>query len=192
MFSLQYLYEMFREAPDIDLKNWGIGEAKTLTHLLNEILEGEATVELVDEKIYRSIEVVSITIFSPTNPTMLLRETKQVFTDGRERVRNLPDKSSVAEKIKFLHSETPELAVIRACQEELKEIQEPVNLGQLQYISTHTRQELSTSYPGVITKKKVYIFRCQFTQEQYNPEGYTEIQDDKTTYFHWFQIPTTV
>jgi|688.fasta_scaffold02072_35 hypothetical protein len=192
MFSLQDLYEMFREAPDIDLKNWDVGEAKTLTHLLDEILEGEAKVELVDGEIHRNIEVVSITIFSPTNPTMLLRETGQVFTDGRKRVRNLPNNCSIAEKIKFLNNETPEVAVIRACQEELRQIQEPVNAGQLQYISTHTRQALSTSYPGVLTNKTVYIFHCNFTQGQYNPEGYTEIQDDKTNYFKWFQIPTTV
>lgn len=186
MFSLQDLYEMFREAPDIDLKNWGVGEAKTLTHLLDEILEGEAKVELVDGEIHRNIEVVSITIFSPTNPTMLLRETRQVFADGRGRVRNLPDNCSVAEKIKFLHNETPEVAVIRACQEELRQIQEPVNDGQLKHISTHTIKELSTSYPGVLTNKTVHIFQCKFTLEQYNPEGYTEIQDDKINYFQWF------
>jgi hypothetical protein len=115
-----------------------------------------------------------------------------VFTDGRERVRTLPNNCSVAEKIKFLHNETPEVAVIRACQEELRQIQEPVNAGQLQYISTHTIQELSTSYPGVLTNKKIYIFHCKFTQGQYNPKGYTEIQYDKTNHFHWFQIPTTV
>jgi hypothetical protein len=192
MFSLQDLYGMFREAPDINLKNWGIGKAKTLTHLLDEILKGEAKVELVDGKIYRSIEVVSISIFSPTDPIMLLREAKQVFANGRIRPRNLPNNCSVAEKIKFLHNETPEVAVIRACQEELRQIQEPVNAGQLQYIATHTRQALSTSYPGVLTNKTVYIFHCNFTQGQYNPEGYTEIQDDKTNHFHWFQIPTTV
>ena len=187
MFSLQDLYNMFREAPDIDLKQWGREQSKTVTHLLNDVVDGEATLELLDRTIYRSIEIVSISIYSPTDTHMLLREERQIFSDGRVRIRNLPDNCSVAEKIKFLHNETPEDSTIRAISEELNIT---IASDQLNYTYSNHSQSLSNSYPCIITKNKIHTFKCTLTPEQYNPKGYTEIQKDKITYFKWFS--TTV
>lgn len=187
-FSIQDLFEMIREVNNVYLGSWGIGEAKTATHLVDEVQEGESILEIVNGHIVRRIKPISIAIYSPTQPKLLLRETKQVFKDGRGRVRNLPDNCSVAEKVRFLHNETPEEATIRGLQEELK-IQ--VDPNQLIYQRQHIQTGPSSSYPGIITKKEIYLFQCQFNQSQFNPAGYVEVHEDKTTYFEWIN-PTTV
>lgn len=43
----------------------------------------------------------------------------------------------------------------------------------------------SISYSGLRSEKILYAFEAIFSDEQYNPEGYIEVQPDKTTYFGW-------
>ncbi len=187
MFSLQDLFDMIREVDNINLGLWGIGKAKTVTHLVDEVQEGEAILEIVNGYIVRRIQSISITVYSPTQPTLLLREVKQVFQDGRVRQRNLPDNCSVAEKVKALHNETPEEAAIRGMLNELK-IQ--VDLEQLIYNRKYTKEGTSNSYPGIITEKEIHIFECKFTQDQFKPTGYIEEQEDKTNHFKWINQTT--
>lgn len=187
-FGLQDLIELIRETnPNIDLKLWGIKDAKTATHLIDEVNRGECTLELVDGVLYRNIEVVSITIYYQEKKTLILRETEQIFTNGRPRNRNLPDQCSVAEKMK-IGKETPLDAALRAInKEELSEIKDvPVTENQLRFMRTIQRENSSSSYPGIFTHKTIHAFECFFTKEQFNPEGYTEIQNDKISHFQWF------
>ncbi len=185
-FGLQDLFEMIRQT-DIDLRLWGKCEAKTATHLIDEVNKGECTLELINGILYRNIKVVSISICYQQRKTLILRETEQIFADGRPRNRNLPDQCSVAEKMK-IGQENPLEAAIRAInKEELSEIKDvPVTTSQLRFIRTIQRENPSESYPGIFTNKEIHTFECIFTDEQFNPEGYTEIQDDKITRFRWF------
>jgi hypothetical protein len=150
IFSLQDLFGMFRKVNNINLGLWGIGEAKTVAHLVDEVQEGEAFLEIVNGYIVRKIQPISIAIYSPAQLTLLLREVKQVFNDGRVRARKLPDACSVSEKAKFLHNETPKEAAIRGLKEKLK-IQ--VDPDQLFFYRKYTKKEPSNRYPGIITEK---------------------------------------
>ena len=177
----------------IKFNSLGKRRAKTITHLLIEENEGECTLELINGVLYRNIKVVSITItYLSPNGLLHLQEKEQIFTDGRPRIRELPDGCSVAEKIKIGKEETPLEAALRAINgEELSEIQAvPVTASQLRFISTIQRENRSLSYPGIFTNKTVHIYECVFTGTQFNPEGYTEIQKDKKTHFHWVPIPS--
>lgn len=188
----QDIFNMIRKA-NINLGKWGRGKAKSLApHLIDEVNNGECTLELIDGVLYRNIEVVSISIYYQEKKILILRETEQIFADGRPRNRNLPDQCSVAEKMK-IGKETPVKASLRAINnEELKEeLSIPVSEYQLHRIRTITRSKLSSSYPGIITNKTIHIFECFFTKDQFKPKGYTEIQDDKITRFRWFpHIPS--
>lgn len=192
-FGLQDLIELIRETnPNIDLSLWGKGEAKTATHLIDEVNNGECTLELINGILYRNIEVVSISIYYQGKKTVILRESEQIFADGRPRTRSLENDCSVAEKMKT-GKETPLEACLRAInKEELrKELTIPVSEDQLTYIRSITRSNPSSSYPGVISNKEIHIFECFFTEDQFKPKGYTEIQDDKISRFQWFpHIPS--
>lgn len=43
----------------------------------------------------------------------------------------------------------------------------------------------SLSYPGLTSKYKGHQFTCYLTEQQFNPEGYIEKQEDKSTFFTW-------
>ena len=193
-FGLQDLINLIRETnPSINLSLWGKGDAKTATHLIDEVNNGECTLELINGVLYRNINVVSITItYLSPNGLLHLQEKYQIFTDSRPRTRKLPDRCSVAEKIKIGKEEPRLEAALRAInREELSEIQAvPVIASQLQFIRTIQGENHSSSYPGIITDKTVHISECVFTDAQFNPKGYTEIQDDKKTYFHWVPMPS--
>lgn len=186
----QDIFNMIREA-NINLGTWGVGEAKSLApHLIDEVIKRECTLELRDGVLYRNIEVVSIAIYYYSKKCLHLQEKEQIFNDGRTRVRKLPDNCSVADKIK-IGKETPLEAALRAIPEELQELSElntPITTDQLRFINTIQREDDSVSYPGIITRKTIHIFECIFTEEQFNPKGYTEKQPDKTNLHHWVPI----
>ena len=46
----------------------------------------------------------------------------------------------------------------------------------------------SLSYPGLDTKYKGHQYNCQIEKEQFDPNGYIEIQKDKKTFFNWVKI----
>lgn len=178
-FNLATLRELLTKH-GIPVDDWGMGEAKTLTHLLKEIEEGE-TVLVEDELglLYRLIQGVGVLVeyTAPTGQRFVLKEDRQVFADGRERRRQLGD--SVGEKCK--RNEDPTEAAARAVREELG-CQTPVLLEQLE---TEQMEKVSQSYPGLLTQYRVCHFRAVLTTEQFNLDGYVETQEDLTTYFVW-------
>ena len=64
----------------IPIDQWGKGSAKTVRHLYNEILGKEAFLSYIDDRLTRSIELVSAQIFydSPGGVLKLVEE-KQIF-----------------------------------------------------------------------------------------------------------------
>ena len=163
-------------------EKWGIGGAKTVDHLLKEILDGETVLEIEPSgELIRKLAIATINVYyidDESGQSFQLKESKQIFKDGRERVRNL--KMSLAEKLKVNESPNEEM-VARALQEELG------ISGNLQTTPGEMGEEIveSPSYPGLMTKTKVYRFSIMLSSDQYNPDGYSEHQKDKDTYFVW-------
>lgn len=167
----------------IDVSQWGIGKAKTLQHFLKEIEDGETIlIKNIDGKLLRKVIVGNANIYytSPEGKKFILKEEKQIFKDGRERIRNLDE--SIAEKIKA--TENPEDAMVRGIQEELG-IESEINLKK-----DNTKEELlmSPSYPGLQSQYIFHKFETILNDQQFKPEGYIEEQLDKSTYFIWEEI----
>ncbi|MBI5153479.1 MAG: hypothetical protein HZA36_03415 [Parcubacteria group bacterium] len=167
---------------NIPFEDWGKGSAKTLDHLVKEVMGGEAILEIEESgELIRKVSITYIDVYY-TDPTtgnrLKLVEKKQIFKDGRERRRTL--EGSMAEKIKA--GETPNQEMInRAIQEELG------ITGEIPTTSKGTggiRQD-SPSFPGLTMQATHYLFEVELNTSQYNPDGYIENQSDKSTYFKW-------
>ena len=166
----------------IPVEEWGTGEAKNVEHLLDEIRGEECNVEDRGGYLIRSIEFVGVRIYhkDKDNVTWVLKEDKQEFKDGRVRRRNMP--SSVSEKMKF--GEDSLISAIRGIKEELGvgvEGHQLIKMRDLFYNGG------SQSYPGLRTRYKGHQFTCFFNDDQFDENGYIEVQKDKSTFFKWFK-----
>lgn len=167
---------------NIPLKEWSKGSAKSVDNLIMEIENEETTLKEEGENLFRYIEFVGINIFyNDGNTNWKLVEKKQIFNDGRVRVRN--NISSVSEKMK--KGENPKLAAIRGIEEELSIKVDP---SQIIFIENKQEEDKSKSYPGLTTKYNGYYFNCNLNSKQFKKEGYLEEQYDKKTFFNWIEI----
>jgi hypothetical protein len=107
-----------------------------------------------------------------------LIEEKQVFNDGRTRIRD--KESSISEKMMI--GEDPLESLIRGVEEELGII---LGKSQIEELGDIQKTEASQSFPGLTTKYNGHNFTCFLNPDQYNPNGYVEVQKDKSTYFIW-------
>jgi hypothetical protein len=167
----------------IDIAMWGSGGAKTVSHLLAEIIEGESEVSFdAQGRVERSVRVawVDVLFFDNQGNALQLVEDRQEYHDGRVRKRQL--ESSLGEK--FKPSETPEEAAMRALSEELgvDSFKSLNAIGHEQ--TTHTPD----SYPGLKSSYDTYSFVAVLDESSYHPEGYIEHQADKTNYYTWAMI----
>lgn len=178
--------EITRKLDEYGVKwsEWGVGTAKTLEHLIKEVIDGETLLKENPERgLIRKVSIVYIDIFfiTPDGKCLKLVEEKQVFKDGRERRRNL--EGSIAEKLRA--TEKADVALTsRAIQEELGiETFVPVFYKGLREVI-----EDSPSYPGLTMQATNYYFEAYLNETQYQPAGYVERQTDKDTYFVWKEI----
>jgi len=164
----------------IDIISWGTGSAKTVDHLLAEVLAGETVFDVRDGRLRRQVTFVSVNVFYEKSDWvhLHLREDRQEFADGR--VRRRPDVASVSEKL--TSGEDPEEALVRALKEELDVEGQVARIIPLEMMS---EQVPSPSYPGLISQCTIFPYRVWLTKQQFRPEGYVEHQPDKTTYFRW-------
>lgn len=166
----------------VDLDKWGTGEAKTLDHLVKEVLKGESEL-LVDESgnLARKVSVLNLEISHklPDGRTLQLREDRQEFTDGRTRRRDLG--CSIAEKLKA--GEVPnDKSIERALYEELGIKAEFVISSSP---TKTTKNGQAFSYPGLNTIFEYTSYTVQIGDGAYRPGGYIEHQSDKTNFFIW-------
>lgn len=165
----------------IPFETWGTGSAKTLKHLIKEVMEGETVLAEEDGILIRKLSVTDINIFytDPAGKKWRLLEEKQIFKDGRERRRPQLE-GSMAEKLKA--GEIPDQELVnRAIKEELG-IESAVPATAT---GTRKSKQDSPSYPGLTMEATRYYFDAHLTDEQYKPEGYVERQEDKDNYFVW-------
>lgn len=165
----------------VPIDTWGKGSAKTLKHLLDELNSGESSLDANGNgEITRGIRAVGVEVLHelPNGQRLILREARQVFIDGRERVRK--DRiASISEKIK--PGEEPESAAVRALREELGlEIIPPVD-----YVGRVSMRYSSEAFPGLTTAMNFYNFRTKIGEDLFREDGYREEQPDKTNYFVW-------
>lgn len=176
--SIQDLINILKQH-NIPIEKWGLGQSKTIEHLFKELQDGECRLEYENKELVRYIDFVGIKVFYKD---MFLIEDHQEFKDGRIRKRNT--KFSVAEKMK--PGEIPLVSVIRGMQEELG-----IEISENQITSENIINHegiYSRSYPGLKAKYNEYPFTCHINNSQFNPDGYTEIQKDKSTFFKWIKM----
>lgn len=171
------------ETAGIDVSEWGKGQAKTLAHLQKEIESGETVLVTGEQgELLRKVMVGGADIYyvSPGGKKYRLKEDRQVFKDGRERKRDLGQ--AVSEKMK--PDEDLKDAMIRGVREELG-IE-----GEISLTETGTDEQLlsSPSYPGLQSQYVRHRFEATLNDQQFQSEGYTEKQEDISTYFVWEEV----
>lgn len=158
----------------LPIEKYGQGQAKTIEHLLGEIESGEAQIIWEKGKPIRQISIVCIEVISEDGEQQLFEE-KQVFADGRVRRRDI---WGLSEKLNL--NEDPYQGAVRAMKEELG-----IENCSIHFDSTDEEEKESPSYPGLVTRYIRTNYSARVWNEDYKPEGYVEIQSDKSTYFVW-------
>lgn len=171
--------ERILQAAGIDTTLWGKGKAKSIAQLQAEIDSGETILVVENGQLMRRVVIGGANIYhlSSDGKTYRLKEERQVFRNGSIRQRNLGQ--AVSEKMH--HDEEPLLAMIRGIREELGLD------GEFLIKATGIDEPFvdSPSYPGLPTRYMRHQFEVWLTEQQFNPDGYQEKQEDKTTYFVW-------
>lgn len=176
--------ESFLRERGVPIDTWGHGTAKTIDHLLRELNAGESTLTEAGGVLTRSAAgcLVNVYYFDGIK-AWLLREDRQVFTDGREKTR-ADLAGSVGEKLK--PGEDPHRGVERALYEELGILDA---LPLIERPGSTKGPKPSVSFPGLMVVYTNHCFDVVLPTRHFRPEGYVEQQDDKTTYFVWDSIP---
>jgi hypothetical protein len=171
----------------IPINDYGIGNAKTINHLLSEVNEGEAVITIDREGIvYREVNVLWVDVLCELSDGSVyyLREDRQEFKDGRTKRRELD--SSIGEKLKPL--ETPEYAVQRALSEELG----VNNYKSLYGIGYSEKIFVPDTFPGIESTYKMHKYVSMIPETEFEIDGYIECQNDKTNYYTWRLIHSNV
>lgn len=171
------------EKYDISTDEWRTESYKTIDNLLLEINNKDCYLTEHNGKLLRNVNFVSINILYIDDVVYKLIETKQVFNDDRVRVRKL--QGSVAEKM--LVNENPIDAAIRGIKEELDIDINKTDLKDLKYLKSCKD---SLSYPNLKCNYSGHRYTYILKKEYYNKNGYTEVQDNLTTFFEWQEFKT--
>lgn len=170
---------------NVPFNEWGKDNAKTFGHLLKEINDGESRIEMSEIGLLRVEEGVAVNLFYCDGERLLkLYEAEQRFKDGRIRKRNYP--TSFGEKMGL--GETPHQALKRAFSEELGIGFEDDTISKVKFNTEDRKPVISTSFPGLLTKRVIHVSDIELPEKYFNPDGYIEKQEDKTTVFKWKEI----
>lgn len=179
--TLQEKLTNLLSSTEIDTSSWGKGEARTLEDFVRELEQGESVLSVNSKgELLRTVSIACVDI---TYKDLKLIEERQVFEDGRVRIRGLS--ATVTEKI--LPGETPEKAALRGLDEELG----IKNTDTFESIDTKESLRMeSPSYPGVKSRYIVHHFEATIDPNEYQPEGYIErnTEEGLTAFFKWKRI----
>lgn len=171
---------------NVPFNGWGTGESKTVEHLLSELNSGES--ELIEQGgslVRKSFGAAIDVYYKKREKIFKLKEAKQVFRDGREKIRDL--ETSIGEKIRS--GENTLSAARRALSEELG-IEEEIDFKQIAPIIKGPTP--SQSFPGLQSEYFINVFEVFLPERLYKPKGYTEEQADKKSIFNWEEVDISV
>ena len=184
--------ESFLSAYNIPAHTWGQGNAKTAEHLYREIKRKDSQLIQENGELIRKLKFIEVNVeVEAMGKKLRLVEDRQVFNEGKsnQRTRRRPEfKCAVKEKI-HLH-EDPDQAVVRAIKEEIGRLWSDHDLKLInpQKVDQKIIRRESMSYPGLLTHYDGHSYHLQLPRPLFSPDGYKEIQPDKTTYFVWKEI----
>jgi hypothetical protein len=160
---------------NVNIDSYNTGRFKSIKHLYTELKNNECVLSSENGVLYRNVNFVGAFIHHK-NET--LKESKQVFKDGRERIRsNMP--YSMAEK--FILGENTSDVLVRGLKEELD-----VSIDRSQFVYLkEVYVEENGDYPGIQSQHIGKIFKVNLNTNQYSKKGYIENQSDKKVYFNW-------
>ena len=139
-------------AHGVDTASWGVGKAKTISHLLDEVVSKESTLQLLAGQVFRCLTVVKMVICHPTGAPRHLVHARQKMADGRVRERNvLPSEKMVA-------GEEAKHAAVRGVLEEMGEYVLAQQLIKVDPETLLVWNEIvdSPSYPSLTTQYTLY------------------------------------
>ncbi len=180
-YDLEQQLRLELEAAGVDLSEWGGVATKNVADLVQEIENGEAIFMWDERGLLRVVMGLGLDVVAEVGGrTYVLREARQVFTDGVERLRRLS--TSLGEKIRS--GETTQQVVARALSEELGITHEArVLVGDIE-----EREHPSSSFPGLRTVIVMQYARAVISPADFQPDGYTEVQPKKSTIFSWDEV----
>jgi len=171
----------------IDTSAWKTEQGnKTVKHLATELLQGDAVLENLEGEgePMRVAHVVNLYVYAVVNgQKMQLIEDRQVFNDAEAKVRErgmefLSEKKKINEDLGD------------ACKRALSEEIQLDSKTDIVFLGSYDKVKESPSFPGLKSAYKIFDAETTLAEDQYNPEGYLEVQRDKTTYFVWKALGT--
>lgn len=167
-------------ARGVDIRTWGRGEAKSLSDLAAEIVDGEGVLSYEGGIVYLENRVVAAWITDPEGANRLY-EKRQQFVDGRIRARRTLG-ALITEKMKLGQSVEDTLATLG--KEELQ-LDESLT-GSISAVSR--RIEPSVCFPG-IQKRNIYFMMHVALAPHQMREEFIEHTDTKDTFIGWTRVP---
>lgn len=160
----------------IQWSEWGkTATTKPLSRLAKEVATKETVLE-IGTGITRCLGILYLDV---SYQGKILVEDRAEWKDGRPpRRRTLL--GSLAEKLTI--GEAIPDAAVRALKEELSIV---VDASRIAFLRTETSYEDSPSFPGLQARFANHVCSVELTSDEYRPDGYTENQPDKTTFFVW-------
>ncbi len=173
----------------ISTEHWGVGKAKTVEDLVDEVVKGECVLDRIAEgEVKRKMQIarVYVSIHMPNGQTLELWEDKQVMESGGSRDR-LRFGAGLAEKMTKL--EEPTGAAARGIEEELFEKKKVVPPNSLRFVAELDEEEESQSYPGLTTQLHIFKYEWDMPPNLYKEDGYVETKPNgQQTFFKWQEI----
>lgn len=173
--SEDQLQDWLKES-NINTSLWGEGNAKTISHLWDELVCGEAAIQPTPP--LRLVNVVQIVI---RRGKQILVEAKQEFENGQVRFRNQPP----SEKMKAGEDYTD--AALRCFHEELGVKETAVTFLHKTYTQIESETD-SLSYPGLKTRYTFHIIETQVAglpNEDFWRENIAFSAGDPVKRHHW-------
>jgi len=133
----------------IDTALWGEGNAKTVDHLWDEMVSGEARIQ--DSPPLRRVDVVQIII---RRGKQILLETKQELGNKQVRFRNQPPSEKIKAGESFMD------AALRCVREELGVGETAVTFLSHTYSQIESETD-SLSYPGLKTRYTFHMIEAE-------------------------------
>lgn len=158
--NADYLEVLFR-SHHIDISKFGVGEAKPLTSLFQELHQHECCLLLREDRLIRLVDLVVLRILSSSGKYLV--EATQIFPDGRRReVQRLP---AVMCRAKGKGLECALLEIGRLLKSEIGTTPEVVLVNTESGMDdVNTEIHWSQSYPGLESIYRRFFFNASLNQ----------------------------